>query len=111
MHTVVTSTGEQVPVSVWVKRLSDDKDPEVLSLIYAVNVPHCAQRRYLVVVERIARFTGWVAWDELGRIVSHDNDIMLLLGYSSAQSVILKPIGTLLDSGSFMEGRSFLNVM
>jgi hypothetical protein len=56
------------------------------------------------VVEQIARFTGWVAWDELGRIVSHDDDIMLLLGYSVTQSITLKPIGTLLDSGSFMEG-------
>ena len=63
------------------------------------------QGRFLVVMEHIARYSGWLAWDELGRIVSYDNDIATICGYSRTQSLALKPMNSLFDSGDFTLGK------
>ena len=43
--------------------------------------PDPPQERFLVVMEKVARFSGWLAWDEIGRIVAYDQDMLALCGY------------------------------
>lgn len=55
-------------------------------------------------MEKIARYSGWIAWDELGRIVAYDDNLHVLLGYLPSQSLILKPVTVVFNGGELMEG-------
>ena len=55
-------------------------------------------------MEKVTRFSGWLAWDEIGRIVAYDEDILAMCGYGKAQSLSLKPVASVLESGDFTLG-------
>eukprot|EP00042_Codosiga_hollandica_P050328 m.598309 g.598309 ORF g.598309 m.598309 type:complete len:931 (-) comp58075_c0_seq1:70-2862(-) len=84
--TLVTKSQCELPVSVWLKPIA---------------APEPDQHRFLVFLEKVARYTGQLAWNASGVVVYHDKEFASLNGYGVGHALLGRPLSSIFNSGDF----------